>query len=110
MSVNVSDPAQSSAAKRAMCARFILYGLMVVLVLITTWYSNWKVGQFSPLLDFDAFYIVAQRVWLGDVTQAYYLDQLAKMQVDAIGGNINFLGHWTYPPQFDLLIAPLALL
>jgi Glycosyltransferase family 87 len=110
MSVKVLDSVQSSTAKRAMYARFILEGLTIVLILITGWLSRWQVGQFRPLLDFDAFYIVAQRVWLGDAEQVYYFDQFRRLQIDAIGGNINFLGHWTYPPQFDLLVAPLALI
>ncbi|WP_404554812.1 glycosyltransferase family 87 protein [Bradyrhizobium niftali] len=62
-----------------------------------------------PLLDFDAFYIVAQRVWLGDAEQAYDFDRFTKMQMDTVGGKVDLL-HWTYPPQFDLLVAPLALI
>ncbi|MDA9397720.1 glycosyltransferase family 87 protein [Bradyrhizobium sp. CCBAU 45389] len=93
-----------------MGARFILYGLAIVLVLMTASLSDWQAGQFRHLLDFDAFYIVAQRVWLGDVAQVYYFDQFAKLQIDTIGRDINIFGYWTYPPQFTLLVAPLALL
>ena len=99
---------RSSAAKRAMGARFVLYGLTIVLILMTGWLAGWEVGRKRPLIDFDAFYIVAQRVWLGDAEQAYHLDQFARMQLEAVGGKVGLL-LWTYPPQFDLLIAPLAL-
>ncbi|MCA6122766.1 DUF2029 domain-containing protein [Bradyrhizobium sp. WSM 1704] len=108
MPVGQSAMSRSSTAKLAMCARFVLYGLTIVLILLTGWLASWKVGQKRPLIDFDAFYIVAQRVWLGDAERAYHLDQFAKMQTEAVGGKVDLL-HWTYPPQFDLLIAPLAL-
>ncbi|SEE50793.1 glycosyltransferase family 87 protein [Bradyrhizobium erythrophlei] len=90
-----------------MCARFILYALTICLILMTGWFAHWELGQNRPLVDFDAFYIVAQRVWLGEARLAYNLDQFAKMQMDAVGAKIPLL-HWTYPPQFDLLIAPMA--
>ena len=46
---------------------------------------------------------------LGDVEQVYHFDSLLKMQMDAAGGKFIFMP-WTYPPQFDLLVAPLALI
>src|SRR3954454_20833289 len=109
MLVRTLELVQSSAAKRTRYARYILEGLTIVLVFMTGWFSRWGVWQGRGLLDFDAFYIVAQRVWLGDVEQAYRFDQLTKMQMDATGGNFSFMP-WTYPPQFDLVVAPLALL
>lgn len=109
MSVRILELVQSSAAKRAMSARVILYGLTIVLIFMTGWLSRWEFGRNRPLLDFDAFYIVAQRVWLGDAEQAYHFDLFTRMQMEAVGGKVDFL-HWTYPPQFDLLVAPLALM
>ncbi|WFU38813.1 glycosyltransferase family 87 protein [Bradyrhizobium sp. CB82] len=75
---------------------------------MTGWFSRWGAWRDRGLLDFDAFYIVAQRVWLGDPAQAYRFDRLVQMQMDASGGKFSFMP-WTYPPQFDLLVAPLAL-
>ncbi|MDH2348694.1 glycosyltransferase family 87 protein [Bradyrhizobium sp. SSUT77] len=109
MSVRTLEVVQSSARKRTRYTRYIIVGLTIVLILMTGWLSRWEVGQKRPLLDFDAFYIVAQRVWLGDAEQAYHLDRFTKLQMDAVGGKIDVL-HWTYPPQFDLLVAPLALI
>jgi Glycosyltransferase family 87 len=109
MLVRTLESVQSSAAKRTRYARHILEGLTIVLVFMTGWFSRWGAWQDRGLLDFDAFYIVAQRVWLGDVEQAYRFDQLIKMQMDASGGKFIFMP-WTYPPQFDLLVAPLALI
>jgi hypothetical protein len=109
MLVRTLESVQSSAAKRTRYARYILEGLTIVLVFMTGWFSRWGAWQDRGLLDFDAFYIVAQRVWLGDVEQAYRFDQLIKMQMDASSGKFIFMP-WTYPPQFDLLVAPLALI
>src|SRR5438876_3443122 len=107
MLVRTLELVQSSAAKTRY-ARYILEGLTIVLVFMTGWFSRWAAWQDRGLLDFDAFYIVAQRVWLGDVEQAYHFDRLIKMQMDKYSGKFSFMP-WTYPPQFDLLFAPLAL-
>ena len=109
MLVRTLELVQSSAAKRTRYARYILEGLTIVLVFMTGWFSRWGAWQDRAPLDFDAFYIVAQRVWLGDVEQAYHFDRFIKMQMDAAGGKFSFMP-WTYPPQFDLLLAPLALI
>jgi hypothetical protein len=100
-----------------MYARFILKGLMIVilqgltivLISMTGYFSRWGNWQGRRLLDFDAFHIVAQRVWLGDVDQAYHWERFRQMQMDASGGKFSFLP-WAYPPQFDLLVAPLGLI
>jgi len=107
MLVRTLELVQSSAAKRTRFARYILEGLTIVFVFMTGWFSRWGAWQNRNLVDFDTFYIVAQRVWLGDVEQVYHFDSLLKMQMDAAGG--KFIS-WAYPPQFDLLVAPLALI
>ncbi|WP_063621754.1 glycosyltransferase family 87 protein [Bradyrhizobium sp. Ec3.3] len=99
---------RSSTSNPTRYARYILEGLAVILVFMTGWFSRWGAWQDRGVLDFDAFYIVAQRVWLGDLAQAYRFDRMVQMQMDASGGKFSFLP-WTYPPQFDLLVAPLAL-
>ncbi|MBI5265146.1 MAG: DUF2029 domain-containing protein [Bradyrhizobium sp.] len=98
---------ESSAPKRALYARVILAALAIGLVLRTIWFARWGMGHDRGLVDFDAFYIVAQRVWLGDVDQVYQFLKLFDMQREAGGGD-SFMP-WTYPPQFDLLLAPFAL-
>ncbi|WP_194481859.1 glycosyltransferase family 87 protein [Bradyrhizobium sp. CCBAU 53338] len=90
-------------------ARYLIEVLTVVLLLMTSWFSRWGRWQNRKILDFDTFYIVAQRVWHGDVERAYYIDQMLRMEMDASGGPFKPMP-WTYPPQFDLLVAPLALL
>jgi hypothetical protein len=101
--------AQSSASKRAMYLRFILAALASCLIVKTGWFSRLWPWQHRVIVDFDAFHIAAQRVWLGDIDQAYQFEKLAQMQRDASNGAFKFMP-WTYPPQFDLLIAPFAFL
>jgi hypothetical protein len=60
------------------------------------------------LVDFDAFHLIAERVWLGDVDQAYQFVKLINMQSEVSSGVTSFMP-WTYPPQFSLFLAPLAL-
>jgi hypothetical protein len=60
------------------------------------------------LVDFDDFYIAGQLVWRGAIAQAYHFATMLQLQ-KSLSGTDAFMP-WTYPPQFDLLVAPLALL
>ncbi|MBR0713517.1 glycosyltransferase family 87 protein [Bradyrhizobium liaoningense] len=100
--------AQSSEAKRTMYTRLVLGAVAISVLAKTAWFSRLGSLEQRGLVDFDDFHIVAQRVWLGDLHQAYQLDRLLQMQIEAFGVS-NFMP-WTYPPQFSLLIAPFALL
>jgi hypothetical protein len=100
--------ALSSDPKRAMYTRSTLIALSIVLVLKVCWFSRLGFGGIRELADFDTFYVAAQRVWLGDIDQAYQLLKFAEMQRQANPGAGILL--WTYPPQFALLVAPLAFL
>ncbi|MGV7218750.1 glycosyltransferase family 87 protein [Bradyrhizobium sp. UFLA05-112] len=98
---------QSSPSRRAIYVRVILAALAAIAVVKTFWFARVGPWHFRELADFDAFHIVAQRVWLGDVGEVYRLATFGKMQADAAGGTTGVMP-WTYPPQFDLLLAPLA--
>jgi hypothetical protein len=99
----------SSIAKSTTYARCIFAALTLGVVYKTAWFSRWGAWQQRNIVDFDAFHIIAQRVWLGDVDQAYQFEKLVNMQREASGGTDSFMP-WTYPPQFDLFVAPLAFL
>ncbi len=58
--------------------------------------------------DFDTFHLVGQMVWRGRIADAYEVAKLAVWQYEATGQ--TRVAAWTYPPQFDLLVAVLALL
>jgi hypothetical protein len=100
---------QSSPRKRTIYVCVILALLAAILAFKTFRFfagGLWYGGQTA---DFSAFHIVAQRVWLGDLDLTYQFASFTKMQIAAAGGTTGVMP-WTYPPQFDLLVAPLALL
>ena len=108
MFARAMELALSSDPKRAMYTRSTLIALSIVLVLKVCWFSRLGFGGIRELADFDTFYVAAQRVWLGDIDQAYQFLKFAEMQRQANPGAGILL--WTYPPQFALLVAPLAFL
>lgn len=100
---------QSSAQKQAIYTRWILATLGICVAFKAVWFSRLGIWHDRNLVDFDAFHIIAQRVWRGDVDQAYQVEKLIKMQREVSGGIESFMP-WTYPPQFALLVAPFGLL
>ncbi|OAE99867.1 hypothetical protein AYJ54_32335 [Bradyrhizobium centrolobii] len=96
-------------SKRAIYVRVIFAGLAAMVLFKGVrffesgfWYDN-------QAADFSAFHIVAQRIWLGDLDLTYQFSQFARMQAESSGGATSFMP-WTYPPQFDLLLAPFGFL
>jgi hypothetical protein len=93
-------------------ARFALVCVILLFMLFVTralWFSGLGKGALPrPLVDFDVFHIVARSVWTGDVGKAYHFLHMSQMQA-AVAGDASFMP-WTYPPQFDLLLAPFGLL
>lgn len=65
-------------------------------------------GAGGVLVDFDAFYIVGQMLAEGRAAEAYDVRIMAARQQELVGHE-GFMP-WTYPPPFDLLVAPLPLL
>lgn len=100
---------QALPGRRTAYAGAILVTIALMLVLKAQRFASDGFWQGSQVPDFAAFHIVAQRVWHGDVELAYQFAAFMKMQLDASGGTNGFMP-WTYPPQFDLLVAPLAFL
>ncbi|RXH20806.1 glycosyltransferase family 87 protein [Bradyrhizobium guangzhouense] len=103
------EAVQLSSSKRTAYVRFVLAALAVMVLFKTLRFGRWGVFQIRELSDFDAFYIAAQQVWRGQVDLVYRFETLMKLQAEAAHGATGFMP-WTYPPQFDLLVAPLALL
>jgi hypothetical protein len=58
--------------------------------------------------DFDMFHVVARLALAGRIEEAYDLDAMLAAQI-AMGGVPSPMT-WTYPPPFDLALAPLGLL
>ncbi|MBR1128805.1 glycosyltransferase family 87 protein [Bradyrhizobium iriomotense] len=98
-----------SPSKRATYVRLVLAALAAVIAFKTFWFARLGGWTDRGLADFDAFHIVAQRVWRGDLDQVYHFEALLKLQMEAAGGATGFMP-WTYPPQYGLLLAPFAFL
>ena len=63
----------------------------------------------SKLLDFDAFHLASVMMAEGNLTAAYDIATFTERQSVLAGFNGTQL-LWSYPPTFDLVIAPLGLL
>ncbi|UPK38659.1 DUF2029 domain-containing protein [Bradyrhizobium sp. 186] len=103
------EAVQSSPSKRTIYVRFVLAALALIVLFKTLRFGRWGAWQVRELSDFDAFYIIAQQVWRGQLDLVYRFETLIKLQAEASNGATSFMP-WTYPPQFDLLVAPFALL
>ncbi len=87
------------------CGFIISYATAVLLGIVTP-----KVPEGAPLdiIDFQIFHLVGQMIWDGQLAQAYDFPTLHAIQV-ARTGSTDFMT-WSYPPQFDLVVAVLGLL
>jgi hypothetical protein len=107
--VEMVEIARSSAAKRSIYFKVILAIIALVLIPAAAEFSGVKLRPGAhKLVDFDDFYIVGQLVWRGAIGQAYHFVTMLQLQ-KPFSDTDSFMP-WTYPPQFDLLVAPLALM
>lgn len=69
------------------------------------------VGTIGPpgLIDFDSFYIAAQLVLSHNIQAAYHLVEFSSLQ-RLVDTTTDSYMPWAYPPQYDIMVAPLALL
>jgi hypothetical protein len=103
----VAQPYASGGAKYVIV---VLLSLLAGLFIVNVERFSGAIPVATPRspTDFDVFYLVAQMVWRGDVEQAYSFSTMGPAQ-EALTGETVFMP-WTYPPQFNLIVAPLALL
>ena len=82
---------------------------IVVLVLFTTleFLAPGQLGKTAAFVDFHVFHLVGDYVRQGNVAQAYDFDTFQAHQDLLNPGEKGFMP-WTYPPQFNLLLAGLA--
>lgn len=81
--------------------------VLVMLVRSATFGGPGSAAQGAGYSDFDEFHLVGRMIWQGAAAQAYALpDMLAALHVDA---GLPVRMPWAYPPQFDLVVAALAL-
>jgi hypothetical protein len=103
------ESVRSLPSKRTLYVRVVVAALTAILALKIYWFVRWGFWHDQQVPDFAAFHLVAQRIWLGDIDLTYQFAVFMKMQASLSGGASGFMP-WTYPPQFDLLLAPLAFL
>ena len=97
-----------SRSKRSFYAKFILAAAIVLMALTAVQFSNLGTKAHPrELVDFDDFYIVGQMVWHRDIDKAYLVHGIGETPASPSRGKTLLL--WTYPPQFDVLVAALAL-
>jgi hypothetical protein len=100
---SVAGPIRSPLLQRVIFS--LLFVLLVTKAIELTWPP---LGRITALIDFDAFLIAGRLVWRGEVEQAYHFTTLLLAQ-RTLGAPDTFLP-WTYPPVFNLVVAPFALL
>jgi hypothetical protein len=107
--VEMVESARSSEAKRTTYLRAILLILAFVLLPTVADLSGirYRAGA-HKLIDFEGFYLTGHLVWNGAVDQAYHFATMFKLQ-QSLSSSETFQP-WTYPPPFDLVVAPLALM
>mgnify|MGYP001411200703 CR=1 FL=1 len=98
-------PATPSETLRARVLAAALIGIFYIAI-ATSAATLPTLGAGGVLVDFDAFYIVSQMLAEGRVAEAYDVRLMAARQQELVGHE-GFMP-WTYPPPFDLLVAPLA--
>jgi len=76
--------------------------------IVLTAIQNPHLGAIGVMVDFDAFYVVGLMIHDGRLAQAYHLPDMQQAYRDYAG--LDAAMPWTYPPQFDLIAAALALL
>jgi len=86
---------------------FLVGFVFIMLATIILYHTRGLRSPSHILFDFDPFYIAARRVWLGDFHLIYQFKAFGKMLAEI---DPTAFMPWTYPPQFALLLAPLAFL
>ncbi len=109
MLTQIIEVGQSSRAKRIGYTTLVLFCLLVIALFTGLRLALIDIAPTARwMTDFDAFYLVGKMVWQGAATQAHYPEAMAAIQ-RGMTGEHNYLT-WNYLPQFDLVVAPLALL
>jgi hypothetical protein len=106
--VRVLDDISRNGPKRALYARALVSLLVVLLVSHLVGFASVRpAGEPREMGGLRRLLRRRRMVWRGDVERAYSFIDLARVQQE-FTGTISFMP-WTYPPPFNLLVAPLAL-
>ena len=101
----LSGPSHPIATNMVLGVVLILFcAFYIVMIAIETPY----LGSAPNLVDFDAFYVVGIMAQDGRIAEAYHLPNLVEAYRTHSG--LESFMPWTYPPQFDLIVALLPAL
>jgi len=102
--------AETAARPIRVPAAAIVFAILLSFVVATARYTG-LVATVGPagLVDFDSFYLAARLAVARDMNTAYDFVAFAKLQRFADATTASYMP-WAYPPQYDLLVAPLALM
>lgn len=108
--VEAIEIAKSVPEKRAIYQRVVVGFLLAILLFSTAEFAGWTqwVRPRITIIDFDGYHLIARLFWLGQIRGAYHQPALLEFQKSLSG--LRGFWPWTYPPQFVLLLAPLAFL
>lgn len=102
-----SDPAPSLPSP--LLARALVASTILMVFVVSARFAG-IVGYYgsTTVADFKVFHLVGQMVWEGRIGEAYHAATMMPLE-RALSGTDIFLP-WTYPPLFDLVVAPLGLM
>lgn len=103
------ETAQKTAASRARFLRLLVFVLIALLGMSAVKFLGLNIsGKALIRTHFDIFHLVGQLVWLERLNEAYTFSSLLNIQSE-LWGELSFMP-WTYPPPFNLVLAPFGLL
>ena len=108
--IEIIEIAKYSIEKRRLYLRAIMASLLITFLFAVAQFAGWTqlVQPHRSGVDFDSFHTVARLFWHGEIHTVYDQPALAAFVKINFGSDVVY--PWGYPPQFVLLLAPLALL
>lgn len=80
---------------------------IVLIAVLAIQFMESPSGVVKPCLDFSAFFLAGRFALNGSPAEAYNVARMAEELSTFCGARMTM--PWTYPPLFDLVVAPLAL-
>lgn len=104
----LADILESAQKSRLRGITLMLLAGIVIFMIVKTAIAHIGIVGKPTASDFDAFYMGSKIVLRGDVIASYDYAQYVQQQIELMGKNYRLT--WSYPPPYNLAIAPLALL
>jgi hypothetical protein len=107
-SISDATPAEPPSKSLYVKAAILIIGVLVAVT--TARFSGFgrSTEEAQTAVDFHAFYAAAQMVWRGTIDQAYHIPHMMRRLAELTGRETPM--PWSYPPPFDLVVAPLSFL